>query len=341
MSVSVSDKECQREPKGERRIRISCTFLMLLTFSVENFHLFFSHIYFNWLSPNGYHVSFFRKQRKKNKKTVFQQFKGSLQTQLLKLFKVCFIKALYQVVFGAKSGERFSLEWLPDQNIVLLTFLCILHHFSCILYCHTSQLILSIKNEATKTKQTKKKDKQKKWKKRFKKFLKRSLKGAKKGMKSASTVASHVVKKASKVQKYNDPIEGVLMLLYKTLSTSLFKMVSNCLKKRKMPRVKHLFKQLRIGISCVGLPTLFLFIAMYIASLRMPAAVQPIKIGFICIQIFRAVQKDIIAVLRHYLPVSPFFSLRQICSKLLQALWVKRVQQTQVSDVQLTKSQKK
>ena len=135
-------------------------------------------------------------------------------------------------------------------------------------------------------------------------------------MKSASTVASHVVKKASKVPQYNDPIEGVLMLLYKTLSTSLFKMVSNCLKKRKMPRVKHLFKQLRIGLSCVGLPTLVLFIAMYIASLRMPVAVQPIKVGFICIQILRAAQKDIIAALRHYLPVSPFVSLRQFGSKL-------------------------
>ena len=139
-------------------------------------------------------------------------------------------------------------------------------------------------------------------------------------MKSASTVASQVVKKASKVEKYNDPIEGVLMLLYKTFSVSLFKMVSNCLKKRKMPRVKHLLKQLRIGLECVGLPTMVLFIAIYIASHRMPAAVQPIKIGFICIQIFKAVQKDITALVRHYIPVTPFISLRQTCSKLLNSV---------------------
>ena len=121
-------------------------------------------------------------------------------------------------------------------------------------------------------------------------------------MKSASTVASQVVKKASKVQKYNDPIEGVLMVLYKTVSASLFKMVSNCYKKRKMPRVKHLYKQLKIGLSCVGLPTLLLFVAMYIASRRMPYAVQPIKVGFICIQVLRATQKDICALFHHYKP---------------------------------------
>ena len=122
-------------------------------------------------------------------------------------------------------------------------------------------------------------------------------------MKSASNVTSQVVKKASKVQKYNDPYECVLMLLYKTVSVSLFKMVSNCYKKRKMPRVKHLYKQLKIGLSGVGLPSLLLFAAIYIASCRMPTAVQPIKVGFICIQIVNATQKDISALILYYMPI--------------------------------------
>lgn len=134
-----------------------------------------------------------------------------------------------------------------------------------------------------KQKPAKKKDKQKNLRKRFKKFLKRSLKGAKKGMKSASTVAQQVGKKASKVHKYSEPIEAVLVILaFKTLSISLFNMFSNCLKKRKMPQIKHLCKQFKKAFSCVGLPGLALFFSMYIASIKMPTAVQPIKVSFIC-----------------------------------------------------------
>lgn len=70
-------------------------------------------------------------------------------------------------------------------------------------------------------------------------------------------------------------------------------MASNCLKKRKMPRVKHLYKQLKIALSCVGLPGLALFASMYVASLKLPSAVQPIKIGFILIQVIRASYRDI------------------------------------------------
>ena len=92
-------------------------------------------------------------------------------------------------------------------------------------------------------------------------------------MKSANTVASHVVGKATKVAKYSDPTEAFLVLLYKTVATSLFSIVRNCLKKHKMPRIKHLFKQLKLGFSKVGLPNLLLFAVMYLASLKMPTAV--------------------------------------------------------------------
>ena len=97
-------------------------------------------------------------------------------------------------------------------------------------------------------KQQKKSKKEKKWKKGIKKFMKKTLKGAKKGMKSASTVASQVDRKSCKADNCTDPIEALLVVLFKTLVVALFKVFSKCYKSGKMPKFKHLWKQLRLGI---------------------------------------------------------------------------------------------
>ena len=160
MSVSVSINDPAhlvrlREREACKNFLIISDVKLISVATFSSSHKFYLSTY-----PNGYHRFNYRKQRKKNKKTVLQQFKGAIEKQLLKLIKVCFVKALYQVVFGAKDqGKRMSMEWLPDWNIVLLTILCIFHHLSCIVYCLTSHHIRSLTQELKQTKPSKKKDK--------------------------------------------------------------------------------------------------------------------------------------------------------------------------------------
>ena len=54
--------------------------------------------------------------------------KIATDTQFLKLLKYCYIKSLYYIIFGKKNEEStLSYCWLPDQNLIILTFLSILH----------------------------------------------------------------------------------------------------------------------------------------------------------------------------------------------------------------------